>query len=459
MRKIVGIIVLASLIPACLFTQSWHKVGYGVLPGGDVQVFKIINNELYIGGAFYKAPDGSRAIDIVKWDGGTIWTGLGDSDIISDIYSIEMYKGKLFVGGQHPTINLETLNGNQWDFTLTANSGVLAMKYKNDLYLGGTFDKIGTLNMFPNWCCIARYDGTNFNAMQGGLNNQSLPLVLSMVVYNGDLIVSGEFNNAGGKSCNNIARWDGTQWQCMGNGIRGYNGVFAMTVDTINNWLYAAGGFDSAGTVPAKNVARWDGTNWSAVGTPLQGFGALVMYKGELYGGGGGITNTSADTIMSKWDGTQWTRIQGPNQGVNALVVYKGNLYAGGYFDKINDTMVVNYFACYGDSCPQNVGVHELQQQEVKFKVYPNPAKNNIIVEVEEWKGGGMEEEYTVRITSPLGQKVAEKKFTKRTEVEVSGFGKGLFLVEVCETPDIPLIPPSKRGTEVRCHTEKVVIQ
>ncbi|MBI4929183.1 MAG: T9SS type A sorting domain-containing protein [Bacteroidetes bacterium] len=73
---------------------------------------------------------------------------------------------------------------------------------------------------------------------------------------------------------------------------------------------------------------------------------------------------------------------------------------------------------------PSANGVTELENK-ISVSVYPNPSNGKFTIETLENKS------FIVRITNPLGQKVAEKKFQKRIEVDVSGFGKGLFLVEV----------------------------
>lgn len=77
----------------------------------------------------------------------------------------------------------------------------------------------------------------------------------------------------------------------------------------------------------------------------------------------------------------------------------------------------------------------------IEIIFYPNPITNHFTIETEENKN------FIVRITNPLGQKVAEKKFQKKIEIDVSTFGKGLFLVEVC----------TAEGKV--CHTKKVLIE
>jgi hypothetical protein len=69
-----------------------------------------------------------------------------------------------------------------------------------------------------------------------GLNGQ----VRALSVYNGELIVSGQFSVAGGVSANNIAAWDGSAWSALGAGIGGF-AVNALAV--FNSQLIVGGEF------------------------------------------------------------------------------------------------------------------------------------------------------------------------------------------------------------------------
>ena len=80
-------------------------------------------------------------------------------------------------------------------------------------------------------------------------------------------------------------------------------------------------------------------------------------------------------------------------------------------------------------------------QENIAVDIFPNPAIDYFTIETE------VNSTFLLLITNLFGQKVTEKKFQKRTEVDVSAFGKGLFLVEVCD----------EKG--VKCHTQQVVLE
>jgi len=78
--------------------------------------------------------------------------------------------------------------------------------------------------------------------------------VLSLTVYNGELIAGGRFTTAGGVAANKIARCDGGGWQPLGSGMN--NDVPSLTV--YNGELIAGGYFTTAGGKVSAYIARWD---------------------------------------------------------------------------------------------------------------------------------------------------------------------------------------------------------
>ena len=95
----------------------------------------------------------------------------------------------------------------------------------------------------PNANYIARWDGTNWQAMGSGLND----VVWVIAVEWPDVYVGGNFTNAGGNpNADHIARWDGTKWNALGRGLNGT--VHAIAVE----WpkVYVGGSFPIPGENP-----------------------------------------------------------------------------------------------------------------------------------------------------------------------------------------------------------------
>jgi hypothetical protein len=69
--------------------------------------------------------------------------------------------------------------------------------------------------------------------------------VTNLPIFNGELILSGLFTNAGGISAGYIARSNGQTWSPVGNGLS--DGVRVYALAFYNYELYAGGSFASNG--------------------------------------------------------------------------------------------------------------------------------------------------------------------------------------------------------------------
>jgi len=520
---------------------------------------------LYAGGTFDKA-GGKPMGGVAGWDG-TKW----NSSKIDSLYDyapedMQVFNGELWaagffdkkwVPGNNPVYVLkwDGINWAEGEDTVTSGSFESLAIYNNEIYVGGNFYYIDTVNVYN----IARSDGNKWKDVGFGVYNNGNE-VITMEVFKGELYVGGLFYYAGGIVSPYIARWNGTQWDSVGNNYTNYI-VQGMTVDTINNFLYASGWFTTAGGIPANNIARWDGYAWSSLGSNAYfdcNILELEMYHGYLYASGCFNTiNGVQYSNLVRWNGVQWDSIPGVSNSdtlqANDMLEWKDSLVIAGNFKNAgnlqNVNSIVKYYEPWANNCnflqpviesmqslskPNGVsdtfyytdsvavqfynnivsasswqwnfgdgkngsgqtpihyynaagtysvsvivnypygpngpcvdttfktvtiiygfaGENNLSSSNLKFKVYPNPTKAEINIEVE----GKENKNYIVRITNPLGQKVAEKKFNKRIEVDVSAFSKGLFLVEVCiEMEDVR--GQRAEGKGQKCHTEKVVIE
>ena len=98
-------------------------------------------------------------------------------------------------------------------------------------------------------------------------------------VYEGNLVVGGRFQVAGGVVANYIASWDGSSWSVLGSGMN--NEILSLIV--YDGKLIAAGYFTTAGGVAANYIASWDGSVWSAFGSGTDfNVSALTVYDGTL---------------------------------------------------------------------------------------------------------------------------------------------------------------------------------
>ncbi len=200
--------------------------------------------------------------------------------------------------------------------------------YNGTLIVGGNFsvacDTIA--------CSIAAWDGSSWAPLGSGITYEiNRCNVYALTVYDGKLIAAGFFAGAGGITANNIAAWDGATWTSLGTGMN--STVRALAV--CDGDLVAGGYFTTAGGIAADYIAAWDGAAWDSLGTGMNGTVlALTGYDGDLVAAGfftdaGGVTANN----IAAWDGAAWDSIgTGMNGLVNALAVYDDNLFAGGYF-------------------------------------------------------------------------------------------------------------------------------
>jgi hypothetical protein len=208
------------------------------------------------------------------------------------------------------------------------------MEFQGDLIVGGEFAQAGNVSARG----IARWDGQSWHPLGSGLNGNGYALA----VYDGDLIVGGYFTEAGGIPASRIARWDGSTWSSLGQGI-GTPGLGAVTTLAVYDGDLIAGGvFTQAGGTPADQIARWDGTSWSELGGGIRGDNAervmtLLAHEDDLIVGGH-FSEAGNQPIsgIARWDGSAWSPMDGEALGqgpfVEKLLEFGGQLYAGGAF-------------------------------------------------------------------------------------------------------------------------------
>lgn len=231
--------------------------------------------QLYAAGLFSRIC-GKLAKSIARWDG-TQWNPLTNAtgSVIDAVHALEVIDDKLYMAKY------------EWQ----ADSNWLVRVENNTLY-----------KVLPGFW------RTNPNP-----NLNQVPILYDVVSFQGQIIVSGEFNRAGGQTINGIARYTGNGWAPLEEGLTGYlpntyNLIAPHGMLVWNDNLYVAGNFLKAGNVTANGAARWDGTRWHAMG---EGFNKAVygfgVFQGSLYACGE-FTASGATPLggIARWDGSAW---------------------------------------------------------------------------------------------------------------------------------------------------------
>jgi hypothetical protein len=220
---------------------------------------------LVVGGGFSEA-GGVSVNRIARWNG-TAWSALGSGLIgltLPSVDALAPHDGELVVGGSFSSAggvlaaNIATWDGAAWDSVDSGmmGGGVLSLvNYDGDLVAGGTFTGAGGVAAER----IARWEGNSWSALGSGIAGSTVAMVRTLEVYDGDLIAGGYFGTAGGKAAIAIAVWDGSSWGALGSGLGGGQlGVTsANALVVFDGDLIVGGNFTSAGGKTAGFIAKW----------------------------------------------------------------------------------------------------------------------------------------------------------------------------------------------------------
>lgn len=160
----------------------------------------------------------------------------------------------------------------------------------------------------------------------GGGTNGTVTTLLTL--SNGDLLVAGDFTQAGGQNRTRVARWDGTTYQQMGNGL---DGAIECAIEQAG--IVMVGGSFQNNT---SDVAIWNGTAWS-YSNVFQGQApsvhALHIHNGELYAAGTVSGFAGTDQRVRKLVGMSWQDVGGNlNGSILTMASFSGDLVIGGAF-------------------------------------------------------------------------------------------------------------------------------
>ena len=284
------------------------------------------------------------------WDG---FAPAGFSASFSPLLASAIHGGELYTcgdfhsNGNTPMFRFAKWNAGQWEAIAEEppfqTPAVIAF-YDGELISNG---------VTPSWVPDGpwKWTGTAWEVVGEGLIGGYLNRVTGSVLFNGELVVIGDFTATGNsEQAAGIARWDGTSWSGLGGGLGG----FAATVTLYQGDLYVGGGFSLNDDLSINDLARWDGTVWSAVSAinpqnslVESGFGpgsqgwvyitSFALHDGKLaIGGDFSQVGTMPAANVAIYDATGidavW-EVPAPTatpQRVDCLASFGSALYAGG---------------------------------------------------------------------------------------------------------------------------------
>lgn len=283
-----------TLIGSTNYIAYRDRIGrWGSLPGGglngEVMELLPVNGTVFVAGQFGSA-GGTVARLIAQWSElasawGTLTGGtLVGGDTVYALAWSPANNGTLFAGGNYNTaagtVNSRALAawtgawGTLGGTVTPATLGVRALKYNTygTLFVGGDITAAGgtTAKGIAMLTAINAW-GTLTNGTLGG--GAVTPLVDGIVqaTPTQKVIVTGDFDTAGGTTTNNIAQWGGA-WGTLSTGLDSDGQSLAVGANAV---VYTGGAFGSAGGYAAPLIAQWNNVQWSPVGVGLAG-GAAV---------------------------------------------------------------------------------------------------------------------------------------------------------------------------------------
>lgn len=359
----------------------WRPLGTrapGAVASVAYECLTVLNGELVVGGTF-QSIDGIAAANVARWDG-TSWRPFG-SGIASTVYCTTIHNGELFAYGILSGIQRWT--GTAWSSVgvLTAGGIVRVMSsFQGELVAGGSFGQVSGVNCRS----IARWTGTNWIQVGAGLmvGTTNTGSVDGLLVWNGNLVVTGLFSSPLGGAAQNVVQWTGSGWlpldslaQRPGRCFLGSSGPHVVVPGAVLEltgglWTQVGDGFvaNTSTGVPADGLVFRGSTvvsgSFSAAGPrPMSGLAVFenglweplvpavvgVVRSMAEYAGGLAVScwlNTGSAPYhgyVLYFDGSTWRRLaSSPTLGATWLHVHGGQLYVGGSFASLQGVAVSN---------------------------------------------------------------------------------------------------------------------
>lgn len=270
------------------------------------------------------------------------WNNVGGASATDGIVRAiaqDVSTGDVYVGGDFTSIvgvsasYIARWDGTNWNAVGTGTDGAVRaiVVSGGNVYAAGDFTNAGGSS--ANY--VASWNGSTWSALGTGTDNG----IDGLAESGGSVYAVGQFQNAGGSSANRIAVWNGAAWSTLGTGLNGRTKAIAIDGSDI----YVAGFFTSAGGSGANRVAQWNGASWSALGTGVDAsVNAVTVNGSNVYFGGSFTTAGGASANrLAFWDGASWSAMgSGVNSTVNALNIYLGEVYVGGFFTSSGGTSI-----------------------------------------------------------------------------------------------------------------------
>jgi hypothetical protein len=355
-------------------SNAWSALGEsasnGVGPFGTVNAIAISTTDVFVAG-FFRDAGGIEANNIARFGkANQVWSALatgGVAGVAGSVGGMTLAAGSVFVAGGFATAggvaaeNLARfdLGTQSWSrlgaaTTIGISEAARAVAVVGtDVYVGGSFILVGgsPANRVARFSVATQAWSPLGAGAANGLNSGAYAMLLD----GPEIVVRGNFTQAGVVSVNGVARFDPATGDWARLGTAASNGApcppifvpcesaLALQADSI----LLGGAFVSAGQVSANRVARYDKITgvWSALGSgAANGVNSPVLavavagddvYVGGLFSEAGGAPAASVarfNAATQAWGSLGAGTSNGVNGRVDAIAIDGVNVYVGGGF-------------------------------------------------------------------------------------------------------------------------------
>jgi hypothetical protein len=405
MRKKIFIALLFTFGNLMLNAQSnlWQQTSSP--PGGSVWAITVIGNNIFAGatngGVFFSSNNG------VSWtQRNGSYTGMEVYSLVKDGNDLYAGTGGGFGAGIYKSSDLGLTWINITPSIIIQSTNVRSLVINGTDIFAGTDLANGIFKSQLN--NISSSSWTNYN---NGLTNQSV----RSLAFIGSNILSGTYGNGVNISPTNSANWTTTS------GItNGYIQALCVNGSTV-----FAGNISGS---PVLYTSTNSGANWTVSSTTVFANSpvyALINNGNQIYAGTEG-----QGVFMSNNNGTTWLPY---NLGFKDSI---GNWFCNQI--NVRSFAILNGTLFAGTDCgiwKSNIsgntltGLTQINNHDIKFNIFPNPAKEYFILECSDFATNN----YQIKITNMLGQKILENDIDQqRLKIDVSIIGgKGIYFAQI----------------------------
>jgi len=355
MKRILVIIILASIVLTGLFLHSWKTAAAAALSAQQAHSACKTWTALaspnpgtgsnFLNGVAAVAPgniwavgsysSGSGGFPLIEHLNHGRWTVVASPNVAGSLSGIAAIAGNnIWAVGENDSAGMqETLiehwNGKAWtivssaNFAPTGNSlSAISVDTASDIWAIGTTTSSSTASGYQP--LIEHWNGTRWSLSSSPVVSGHLASVTAIAPD--DAWAVGSYAGPNGIQTL-IVHWNGTKWSIVSSPSPSAINVLNSVVKISANNVWAAGD-DTLSPAPSAVysplIEHWDGTKWSVVNAVLQGTSDLLNGMAAVSANNiivVGDYRTSIDsqgpyfTLVEQWNGTQWSMVNSPSPG------------------------------------------------------------------------------------------------------------------------------------------------